>query len=316
VTLLLVARDVPQESRDDTPYEQYADTAQSTGIDRVYVSNYVQDCCPSCGQIDCSEELIASIGMAKRKHEKTQKGNPHALPIRQHVFPSASIARFADNGGVVSLHHLLTGQVLKAKPSNPIFCAMRAWDTRAEIGYMKQIEDEFQELASRIIKRELAKIEAADKHKVDRFFALWKMRAIFKSKEVAEVQIKGIAGEKLTKDQEEKFEKIGVLFMREGGVMSAHRVHGLQIQIGVMREASVLSNLAWGIVRAQAGQFVVPDFPAITFIPLEPTLCLCGTAGNFIESGTMLKDNLIDLNHQLRAASKEYYFANDLRECF
>jgi len=254
--------------------------------------------------------------MPRRKHEKTQKGNPHALPIRQHVFPSASIARFADKSGVVSLHRLFTGQVLKAKPSNPIFCAMRAWDARAEVGYMKQIEDEFQELASRIIRRKIIKIEVADKPKVDAFFALWKMRAIFRSKEVADVQFNGITGENLTKDQEEKFEKIGIVSLREGGVMSAHRVHGIQIQAGVMQQTSALSNIRWGIVRAHDGQFVVPDSPAITFIPLEPTLCLCGTAENVIESGTMLRNNVIELNCHLRAKSKEYYFANDLRECF
>ena len=30
-----------------------------------------------------------------------------------------------------------------AKPNYGIFCAMRAWDQRAERGYMKRIEDEF-----------------------------------------------------------------------------------------------------------------------------------------------------------------------------
>ena len=69
-----------------------------------------------------------------------------------------------------------------------MFCAMRAWDTRAEFGYMKQIEDQFQELASRIIDKSVTKIEEADKHKVDQFFSLWKMRAIFRAREVTDVQ--------------------------------------------------------------------------------------------------------------------------------
>jgi hypothetical protein len=30
-----------------------------------------------------------------------------------------------------------------AKSNDGIFCAMRAWDQRAERGYMKRIEDEF-----------------------------------------------------------------------------------------------------------------------------------------------------------------------------
>jgi hypothetical protein len=184
--------------------------------------------------------------MARRKYEKTQKGNPHCLPIRQHVFPHASIARFADKNGLVSLHRLATGQERLATPSDDIFCAMRAWDTRAEFGYMKQIEDQFQELASRIIKKSVAKIEGADKHKVDQFFSLWKMRAIFRAKEVGDVKFNGIPGERFTKDQEEMFEKTGILFVREGGVMSGHRVHGMQIQTGIMQETSALSNIRWG----------------------------------------------------------------------
>jgi len=239
--------------------------------------------------------------MARRKYEKTQKGNPHGLPIRQHVFPCASIARFTDHSGVVSLHRLSTGQVRKAIPTDDIFGAMRAWDTRAEFGYMKQIEDEFQEVALRIIKGNITKIEGTDKHRVDQFYALWKMRAIFRSKEVADVQFNGVAGENFSKDQEEKFEKMGVLFMREGGVMSAHRVHGIQIQTGIMREASTLSTVGWGIVRAREGQFIVPDSPSTTFIPLEPTLCLCGTTGSVIENGAVLKDNVVAINLHLKS---------------
>lgn len=254
--------------------------------------------------------------MARRKFEKTQKGNPHGLPIRQHVFPQASIARFTDNNGLVSLHRLATGQRRKAAPSDDMFCAMRAWDTRAEFGYMKKIEDQFQGLASRIIDKTVTKIEGSDKHRVDQFFALWKMRAMFRSKEVADVQFNGVTGENFSKDQEEKFEKMGVLFMREGGVMSAHRVHGMQIQTGIMQETSALSGIRWAVVQAQQGQFVVPDLPTTTFIPIRPMLCLCGTTENVIENGIILKHNVIDINRHLSMNSKEYYFANDLQQCF
>lgn len=254
--------------------------------------------------------------MARRKFESPQKKNPHALPVRQHVFPAASIARFADNSGVVSLCRLSTGKVLKAKPSNPIFCAMRAWDMRAEVGYMKQIEDEFQEFASRIIDGSVRRVEAADKRKADQFFALWKMRAIFRDKELDDVPFTGITGKNFNQDQEEICEKKGVLFVREGGVMSAHRVHGVQIQVGVIHETSALSKVQWGIVRAHEGQFVVPDFPAVNFIPLEPTLALCGAIGDVIDNAVILKTNVASINRHLQATSREYYFANDLRQCF
>jgi len=97
---------------------------------------------------------------------------------------------------------------------------------------------------------------------------------MFRSKEIADVQFNGVTGESFTKDQEEKFEKMGVLFMREGGVMSAHRVHGFQIQAGIMRETSTLSTIGWGIVRAHEGQFIVPDFPLLPSFRLSQH-CAC-----------------------------------------
>jgi hypothetical protein len=99
----------------------------------------------------------------RRRYEKPQKGNPHSLPIRQHVFPAASIARFTNDDGVVDLYRLSTSQVRKATPDDDIFCAKRAWDARAEFGFMKQIEDEFQLLASKVINGALTAISAAEK---------------------------------------------------------------------------------------------------------------------------------------------------------
>jgi hypothetical protein len=79
--------------------------------------------------------------MARRAYEKTQNGNPHQLPVKQHVFPARSIARFANSAGMVQLHNLTTQRTRAARPGDAMFCAMRAWDLRAERGYMKQIED-------------------------------------------------------------------------------------------------------------------------------------------------------------------------------
>jgi hypothetical protein len=99
---------------------------------------------------------------------------------------------------------------------------MRSWDARAEHGYMKQIEDAFQELASRVISGVTINIDRNDKQKADAFFALWKMRAIFRSADRTEVQFNGVTGARFSHDQEEVFEKAGGQFFREGGTMSAH----------------------------------------------------------------------------------------------
>jgi hypothetical protein len=78
------------------------------------------------------------------KYEKPQSGNPHELPVKQHVFPAASIARFTQGDGCVSVYLIKHKKEILVKPDDQIFCARWVWDYRAEIGFMKQIEDKNQ----------------------------------------------------------------------------------------------------------------------------------------------------------------------------
>jgi hypothetical protein len=254
--------------------------------------------------------------MRRRRYEKTQKRNPHSLPIRQHVFPNASILRFADGNGRVDLYCLSTSRVRKATPSDAMFYTMRAWDARAEHGYMKKIEDTFQSLASGIIDGSVTKIGTSEKHTIDQFYGLWRMRAEYRDKDTKDIEFKKVTGSKFTKDQEELLEKRRILFFKEGGTMSAHRAHGFEIQIGIDHEVHSLSNVKWGTVRALEGQFLVPDAPITTIIPLTPTLCFCGTEGDVIEDAFILKHNAIEINSYMKQHCREYLFANDLQQCF
>ena len=72
-----------------------------------------------------------------------------------------------------------------------------------------------------------------------------------------------------------------------------------------------LSRVQWGIIDAQEGHFVVPDYPTYTIIPLTPTLCLCSGG----QTGTITKQNLAGMNHSFKLASREYFFAQDLTQC-
>src|SRR6516165_2453987 len=91
--------------------------------------------------------------------EKTRPRNPNRLTVDQHVFPSTSIERFADEKGYVSLHDLRRERIIRVKPRNAIFCASRAWDERTETGFMKRIEDEFQQIIGPIIEGKAGSIE-------------------------------------------------------------------------------------------------------------------------------------------------------------
>jgi hypothetical protein len=85
------------------------------------------------------------------KYVKPKKGNRHGLTVHQHTFPRRSLNRFTNAIGVLSVRRNRASNVFKLKPDHKMFCARRAWDQRAERGYMKSIEDEFQDLAERVL---------------------------------------------------------------------------------------------------------------------------------------------------------------------
>lgn len=255
-----------------------------------------------------------STAMVRRRFEPTQKGNRHKLPIKQHVWPVASIHRFTNARAQVQLYDKIRNKRRTAKPSDQVFYADRVWDNRAEAGYMKKIEDKFQDLAMRVIEESTTTIDARDKVVVDYFFALWQVRAAFRNAPDGEVQLNAVTGHPYTKEEEERFEKAGVAFIRAGGRVPARNMYGIRMQRDVDWLASGLANVQWGIVYAGEGEFVVPDRPAheITqIIPLEPDLCLC--AGG--KSGVITRENLKQINDALRERSVEYYFAQDLASC-
>jgi hypothetical protein len=160
--------------------------------------------------------------MARRNFEKPQKGNPHELPVNQHVWPLKSVARFADGTGTVCLFDKVRHRERKAKPDDDVFCAKRVWDRRAEGGYMKGIEDAFQKLAEEIIAGTVTTIDATQKGTIDAFFALWRLRADYKTANGDAISVKGVTGTNWSKDQEEQFEKGHAYFIRQDSTMPPH----------------------------------------------------------------------------------------------
>jgi hypothetical protein len=225
--------------------------------------------------------------------------------------PLKSIARFANNKGVASLHDKIRNIDRPAKPNDRIFCARHAWDKRAETGYMKRIENAFQDVAKTIIAGQVSQISNTQNRAVTEFYALWHMRARYKYLDSYETQARGIGGPKRTQQQEDILENEGVLFARKGGKILTRQINGLRLQFRIRDADQRLSVAQWGIIRAQEGQFVVPDVPSHTIIPLTPTVGLC-TGG---QSGEITKDNLSEINHAFRGASHEYFFAQDLTQC-
>ncbi len=139
------------------------------------------------------------------KYEKPQRGNPHRRTIKQHTFPAASISRFTNRDGTVSVYHISSKKILKLPTDNQLFCAKRNWDQRAEDGYMKEIEDKFQALADCITGGPLCVVGTNEQKIINDFFHLLVSRTDSRANPLPDQTLSGMAGLdfNLTKDQQE-----------------------------------------------------------------------------------------------------------------
>ena len=250
--------------------------------------------------------------MINTRYERPQKGNPHNLAISQHVLPVASIARFTGTDNRVEICDLQRGRTRRAGLRDNIFCAMRAWTNKEDSGFMKSIEDAFQELARNIVDGAQSGMGDQDLIAVNLFYSLWKWRADRRHLHAQEMQADMVAGVSRPKDEEEMLEKAGIIFVREGGSILTRQLNGAKLNLLVHRYAQEeLAGIRWGVVRAQEGEFLVPDAPFHAIVPLTPTLCLVAHA----PSGTITPQNLADINHAIKFTSRGYYFAHDLGAC-
>jgi hypothetical protein len=115
----------------------------------------------------------------------------------------------------------------------------------------------------------------------------------------------------LTRHEEENLEINGYSFVREGKFLARH-VNGFQLKVLVNGYANKWQHeKQWGIIRAQSGEFVVPDVPARLMISLTPHLCVISGG----VTGTILESNVAEINRLNRDESREYFFARDLSSC-
>ena len=249
----------------------------------------------------------------RERPEPTQDGNPHELVRKQHVFPTRSISRFIGDGGCVELSDFRRGKRRRAKASDVFFLAERAWDQRAETGYMKRIEDAFQVLVDLILSNTSVVLDAAESEVVSDFFALWHCRALQRDLPSQFVTPNGLAqGPELSKDQLEILEKNGYIAFRSDGRIAFRHLNGVSIQLGIDRMLDgPLKDARWGVIVPQSGEFCVPDFPQIGILPISPTAALALNHG----SGIVTEANLAYINHLMNVMARNYIFARSFDAC-
>lgn len=251
--------------------------------------------------------------MKKSRKRLRVEGNPEQLTNRQHVFPAASIKRFADSTGLVAVAHCATKKQFKAPPEADIFCAFCVWDYRAESGYMLDIENQFQALASEILTNKVVSLNAGQSQTVTRFWALWSLRAELRDSPEPDRPVQGIAGELLTNEQRDRLESLGLTFiLSAGNALPGRFLAGIRIQKGIDERSHRLQGRRWGIVRAHVGEFLVPDVPAnMVAVPLTPEI------GLYFEHDDCLipESEVARANLCVRGLATRYYFARDFSAC-
>ena len=123
------------------------------------------------------------------------------------------------------------------------------------------------------------------------------------------MQLKGITGSKLSKDEEERLENLGYMFVREGGRAPARQLTGIQLHMKVMRDPVRDVMTKWGVIQTKFGEFVLPDTPSHGFIPIAPRVMLAANQDN----GTILKPNLIRINLAFLAYTSRFFLAHSIR---
>jgi len=242
-------------------------------------------------------------------YEKPQRHNPNELTIRQHVIPARSLKRFSNLNGFVQVSLEGGNKTLSLKPSNDFFTLARVWDQRAESGWMKKIEDQFQPLADDILSGRLESIVGEQIRTVAYFFSLWHWRSRQAAQIAQDVQLHNAGGASLTKDEEEKLEKRHILFSRSGGRMPARFLTGLQLQKFTDQYTHQIKDWTWGIIHAPYGEFLMPDVPSHNILPISPKVVIAANHSN----GIIRKENLKNINISLMVYTWNYFVARDVK---
>ena len=208
------------------------------------------------------------------------------------------------------VHRCNPPKELRLKPNNPIFCAYRAWDERAEKGYMKGIEDRFQSVAREITTGRKF-LEPTQSNVVSQFYALCRLRSQHRVTPMADQPVPGLTPEVLTLDQEENLEKNGYIYANGTGI-PGRMMAGLLIQRWIDYFQHQLHDKRWGIILALRGEFVVPDqFGETPIVPVTPKIALVANWADSSEDENTVRI----LNRQLISAVKHYIAARNFAGC-
>lgn len=244
---------------------------------------------------------------------RTRSKSARQLVRKQHVLPRKSIERFADKRGCVECRRVEGKLSFPARPDNSIFYVERVWSQHAEVLLGTELEGKFQDFANRLLAS--GSDEVLEQNVVDEFYALIRARHWAISFPARDEVVNGVAGEDLSEEQRYALEANAVMYIRADGTISGRDLTGARMQLvleDIVSNVQALSH-PWRVVRAAAGEFVVPDtYGQHAVVPLAPTAILA----RLPPRGPMFQHELTIFNLLAVRRASAYYFAHNLGNCF
>lgn len=248
------------------------------------------------------------------RYEAPQRGNPHKLTIRQHLLPRKTIERFCGPDKRVHLQFIQTGKVARLLSDSELFCAMRAWDQKAEACLGKSIEDAFQAIAERLCVGTLDSLSHDMHRPVTEMYLLWRHRCLRARNPLPDLEVVGLTGDPtLDKDRQERLEAGGVMFAKPDGTWPGRMAAGISLMRDIDLDwIEVGHAMRWRVRRARDFEFLVPDaFIDQPVLPVAPTVCLVAT-----DTEAMLDlPAVARLNRAAVEASSRHWFARHADRC-
>lgn len=231
--------------------------------------------------------------MAKRRGERPQRKNPNELTCNQHIHSRKCIQRFENQSGKVGVLRRPQTKPFNVAPTNAVFCAQRVWSQKAEASIFKSVEDAFQ----REVERAIFLGTVHDHTAVSAYFSIWSIRSRLSSEPPEDWTLNGVGEDSFTKDEEERLEKRGFIFMRGATLPSR-----LVAQIGIMPEhdhkMKAMRDVRWGVLRGpDALGLLCPDHPGLSWIPVNRHIILAARRSDHdlpIEAVNFLNQSAFD----------------------
>lgn len=251
--------------------------------------------------------------MTQPVFRRVQKGNPYQLVVDQHIHAAHCIKKFSDNQGRVNVFDKRMSQWISSKPSAAIFCAKRAWDQRAEKGYMNKIETNFFKVISSLS----SPFHERDHDAITRYFHLWRLRGEARDKGNRPLHFNGLSGSELTLDQQECIESNHTIFILEKEGIPYHLVNGFEIQRKLEYIYHSMDSTKWGLLTADEGEFLVADYYPyekdgfIPFLPISPKHILFANSKDKIINSDFVRN----CNMQTISSAKHYFFCKTIEQC-